>query len=331
MRIVPTVRTQTGGGHVEIRGFGRKCEEVGTGFDWSLRDLKKKGDQDKNGLLVEALVTVAHDAGVENLYAPSPAKFNATLCEPEDLKDAIYLGDGVTLFRGQDASGCSVPKGSAYIISSADCPTWTMYHSKEDILLAGHGGLRELVDYEHIVNGAQPREWSTVIRRAFWYKGWMKDSHEGMEPPEQADHQYWYVESSKLKLASVCGIAPEHLTYSADDAKFGEQNKRLIGWLHENYNERRHSEAMAVVNDWTQPNKNKGMIDLHEIIRGSVCDCIIAEGTNGIPGRNFTRDSIDTYGDLARNGDYLWHSNARSKKQNDGNELKRNLILVAHY
>ena len=330
MNIVPTVRTQIGGGKVEIRAFGAQCEGVPKGFDWSLRDLKKRGDEKKPGSLPIYLSLIAQDAGITELYAPSPAKFNATLCEPKSLKEEIDLGHGVTLFRGVDASGCRVPKGAAYIISSADCPTWAMYHQKEDILLAGHGGLRELVDYDHIVNGKPEREWENVIRRAFWYGGWMKDSHEGMEPPEQPDHQYWYVDSAQLVLASVCGVAPKHLVYSGKDAKFGENNKKLIDWLHENYNKRRQAKAMAVIDDWVQSDKYLGMIDLHEIIRGSVCDNIMAYGTNGIPGRNFMRDLVDTYGDVGPDGDFLWHSNARSKKLGDGTANKRNLVLVAH-
>ena len=111
----------------------------------------------------EGFERVAHfgtDTGATSILAPSPATFNALVCEKKDLQEHP---NGNMIHTGCEADGAVLGQpGTAFWIASADCMTTVMGHPDSCITIAAHSGRDSLVDRKRI-NREPSREFETVI------------------------------------------------------------------------------------------------------------------------------------------------------------------------
>lgn len=159
---------------VEIRLFGRN----GGTTDWSIAALTADAAREPTGASVrtfDMLRSIAAEAKIHEIYAPRPS-FNAHVCRHHDLRatfetnhDAIAEAEfpenwPLAVYRGADADGCDVPKGSAFWVSSADCPTLIVTDGLQ--VICAHCGYLSLVDIPLIRTGVPSRKYYSVVDAA---------------------------------------------------------------------------------------------------------------------------------------------------------------------
>ena len=161
--------------NVEIRLFGRNKGQT----DWSIKDLQTSEDLWGNSPQVKTywhIDEIARDAGLKSprvLYAPSPT-FDAKIASAKEFegKGIQYTNPewrdqndqfNVILGRGVKADGCDVPKGSAFWLSSADCPTLIITDGEK--VVCAHCGYKSLVDRETLwcIRGTSIRSHFSVV------------------------------------------------------------------------------------------------------------------------------------------------------------------------
>ena len=172
--------------NVEVRLFGRN----GGKTDWSIKPLVLENVLKARVLPpVYILVDrVAREAGIKTLYAPRPSEFNAQICASPDLREEIKSEapvpiltqefsdyesmmddseykewaerEGVSIHRGVNADGCDVPKGSAFWLSSADCPVLIVTDGRR--VICTHCGYKSLVD-RGALRGTPTRPYFSVV------------------------------------------------------------------------------------------------------------------------------------------------------------------------
>src|SRR6185369_10334050 len=106
--------------------------------NWDLKKLLNSENLLSDDPLAENLRIISNEHGITKIYAPKATHCNAIICEPKDLEQEIVLSDTLSVYRGFDADGVVIPKGSAMFTSSADCPTIAVYDKENETLVGAH-------------------------------------------------------------------------------------------------------------------------------------------------------------------------------------------------
>lgn len=159
--------------NIEVRLFGRNNGKT----DWSIKDLQTSEDLWNDNPQVRTywhIDSIALDVdGLKSprvLYAPSPT-FDARIAPLKEFdgKGVRYTNPewhdpqdqcNVILGRGVNADGCDVPKGSAFWLSSADCPTLVVTDGEK--VVCAHCGYKSLVD-QSALKGTPARPHFSVV------------------------------------------------------------------------------------------------------------------------------------------------------------------------
>jgi copper oxidase (laccase) domain-containing protein len=198
---------------------------------------------------------------------PIPTRANAFIASPSIFTSEV-MKDGITVMGKTYADGTFVPKGDAFAITSADCPTIVAWNSQKTHLAWAHAARDSLFDRASLVEGVSSREHFSVVHSlldAFRGQGFL---------PE---HVHVHV---------VCGIRTGFY-HSRQNLMHGAYNKALLKMC-EQY-------EGAIMDDALDE------IDLYAVIRGQAIE-------RHVPEANISVDSIDTFADTDGEGHHLWAS-----------------------
>lgn len=102
----------------------------------------------KNPGIRARMYELAGHHGIRRIYAPNPSEFNGIIARP-DAFDVEWAEDRV--LRGPMADGVLLTEpGTAFAVSSADCPTAVLYDIPSGLVVAAHAGFRGLLDMEKL-------------------------------------------------------------------------------------------------------------------------------------------------------------------------------------
>ena len=297
--------------NVEIRLFGRNKGQT----DWSIKDLQTSEDLWGNSPQVKTywhIDEIARDAGLKSprvLYAPSPT-FDAKIASAKEFegKGIQYTNPewrdqndqfNVILGRGVKADGCDVPKGSAFWLSSADCPTLIVTDGRR--VICAHCGYKSLVDLQALV-GKPTRPYFSVVDAVI------------------AEFTKISVPPKKLKAFVTLGIGPHFVVMRSVRQEIDHEGDRILVYEKEKF-------ATHEAN-WKKARffKTTPSYDIAtEIRKLTECQCL----NRGIG--NVRTDDNDTFADKDKDGKFLWWSYERAMKQSPADKLKRNGVMVIHH
>ncbi|MBL4644638.1 MAG: laccase domain-containing protein [Candidatus Pacebacteria bacterium] len=248
------------------------CFGILGGQDWKLDRTNPNG--------FDHILNVLPDE-VQRLWMPVPTKADATIALSPEFKKEVQK-DGKTVMGKCFADGVFIPKGEAFAITSADCPTVAMYDRKERHMLCFHAGRDSLFDRSVLlsgISGTPSREHFSVVHNALSLFREL-----GVLPED-------------IFMNLFCGIRTG-FQHQRHHFMYGEYNSSLLNWC------RRYEGALVNENITDE-------IDLHAIVRGQAIEC-------GVPSQHIHFDGIDTYHDTWT-GRHLWasaRSDPRKKKRN---------------
>lgn len=246
------------------------------------------GPQGNSAIITETLKFYAGVNGVKNIFAPSCKKFNAEIIHTEKLLHKTRLRGGLMFHRGYFADGVILTKkDGAFFIPSADCPTIVVIG--KNIAITAHAGLACLIDKNSIYNNKPSRKHESVVDSIM---------EKFIKTRENID---------EIRVFITCGIKSFNFSYRIDHPQHGNKNKILINYLLRKY-------SYCLLGDYRD-----GLISLDNLIENQFV-------LHGVCPKNVIFDNIDTYSDKSSSGDYLWHSCARGKTQEE--KKRRNGVLV---
>ena len=265
----PTSSHVLWGGAVEIHCFGRA-----TG-NWSITGTTANEAKENNHGILGRFEKLGIQYDLSKIYAPNPSRFNARVVMTEEGVDEWIPS---FLYRGIYADGVVLCEpGTAFALSSADCPTVVLCNPNNGRLVAAHAGRDSLIDRSFLEKGFPSRKHQSVVDA-------MVDSITG-----------W----SRMCIMGfvACGIGPfayrHPLTVGSPDYN---SNLRLIDHICKRW-------GRACVEDcWS------GTISLETIIRKQCID-------QGILGSSMGSDGTCTFSDKGPlDNEALWHSHRRDDK-----------------
>jgi len=270
-KIKPTSSHILWDGAVEIHCFGRV-----TG-NWSLAGAtQEEAEKNNPGILgrMEYLM-LEYDC---DIFAPNPSEFNAKVVHQSDFTDRwLTPGLQTKLYRGLKADGfVLIESGTAFAVSSADCPTAVLYDPKTGRVGAAHAGRDSLIDPGVVHDGKPSREHLSVI--------------------DALAEQVGRGDKCQLQAFISCGIGPVSYTHPPDHEIHGEKNRRLIEFIFRHWG------------GWAVPIPEKGQIWLDNIIFQQLMK-------HGLSESNVSGDGVCTYASMQPNSrEPLWHSHRRGDK-----------------
>lgn len=271
---------------VEVRLFGRN----GGNTDWNISALGNTLPAPGSPMpeIYDKVASVAYDAKVYLIFAPRPTEFNARVVNSTYLnvahapdhdlhvEDELFPWRGsVGILRGQNADGCDVPQGTAFWLSSADCPAIIAWDPNGRLVCA-HAGLNSLIDRELAINGKKSRPHNSVVDAII----------------EELSCSY----PARLKVAIYCGISAEHFEHPWGHPQYGPENMGICKCL-------LVGNPDAVIHP-----HSAGKIDLAAVIKHQFM-------RHGVSRENLVRDTIDTFSDKDASGEHLWWSSRRAGKE----------------
>ena len=272
---------------------------LGKPHDWSLAKVQTQEDASKNEELLSRIGNICYCSGASDIFAPNPSEFNAVVLSGKETDGdvraefpaKIDLGQGMVLHRGAKADGCALLPRQAFFLASADCPTGILHDAESGMTRAFHAGRECLWDRKYHLEGKEPRTHESVVDAAMPYSTVL-------------NNPIAYI---------VGGIGPESLSHPWTHPTHGDTNKKMVEYFKKYMN--------AVVG-----NPEEGMLDLTAVIKCQLISrrMIFAKSTN------IWSDTIDTYKDHGEAG-HLWWSHRRSVILKDGDEKKRNGVLVIRH
>ncbi len=167
---------------------------------------------------------------IRRVWMPNPGRFNAEIA-PQDMFEIEHRHNGVTVMGKCFADGALIPKGEAYAITNADCPTLVVWNHQYTHLVAAHAGRDCLFDREYISRGVRTRAHMSVVDAVI----------ERLNIPAKA-----------LSMHIVCGIR-RNFSHSRSHEIYGEFNANLLDFCETEYG----SESVL----------DGDCIDLYEIVR----------------------------------------------------------------
>lgn len=217
--------------------------------NWSLRfTTEPKHGTTAKCSLVRYLPDIARKLNVREILAPSPLDFNGRMCKEEDLHISIPFRGGAILRRGARADGCLIRKGQAFAISMAGCAIIVARHPGapklgiEPRVAVAHAGLKSVIDYDHLVNGAMPRVPGGIVGSLL----------RSIRPEGTT--------LADIHLRILLPIYHGDYTHPYRHRRLGEKNKKLHESLYKAY-------GPTAVPGWGTPAQREGMVNLSEVIR----------------------------------------------------------------
>jgi copper oxidase (laccase) domain-containing protein len=204
------------------------------------------------------LISILKERKIKDVYIPHTSTFCGTLSNSNNfsLKSTV---NGIRVMNGLYTEGLVVPKGSAVVLYSADCPTIIYHDLKNGLLIVAHAGLGSLIDKQKIIIDVASRPNESVI-------------DELMSLAKEK-------ETNNYEIFVLCGIGESSFKYDINDPVYGDTNKKIFAYLNNHYG----TQAVPF-------GSKKGNISLLGIIEGQ----LDSYGINTIKIQN---DGIDTYSD----------------------------------
>lgn len=295
------------GGRVRITAFGRFYNGTDREEDWTVSNLRKPGDEEKDSSLSRNLPTIARELKVNEILAPAPVDFNARVCWQRDLTVRIPLNNRVVVRRGTNADGCRLNPGQAYLMSSAGCPTIIAYYPKDPKqgdkikVDVAHAGLRSLIDEQEALTRLPSRKPESVV--------------ESMLHSMNCTGKKAY-RLKRVGAVIAFPIPPTELSYLWDHPRHGENNEAICEYIRSKWGEG----CVPGNNGRGSSGAREGKIDLAQIITRQF-------GEFGIPPENIglilTSDAF--WKTAGPDGHEVWYS-TRGKFP-----TRRNLTIVTRY
>ncbi|KKU15827.1 hypothetical protein A3I34_00775 [Candidatus Jorgensenbacteria bacterium RIFCSPLOWO2_02_FULL_45_12] len=268
---------------VEVRLFGRPT-------DWNIRGLESNRPPGRfvMGSYYDPISSVAFDAGVSRVLAPSP-KSNTHIVGDEALgveyhaESPSHPWRSVVICRGVSADGVEIPGGNhaAFWLSSADC-LCVVALSPSGRLIGVHAGRDSLWDRAHVLNVAPRRKHASVI-----------DTMASRLGDEMSRSQFFL----------TCGIGAQNFSHPWDHPQHGADNSKMTALF------MRECGSGSVLG-----NPERGRLDLRNIATMQLL-------LHGVRQSNIGWDGINTFSDRD-NGQPTWWSARR------GDGTHRNGVLV---
>lgn len=206
-------------------------------------------------------IKVAKEFGVKTLWMLIPSKFNARIAHESECGLEVEVG-GIRVMGKIHADGILIPKGDAFGLTSADCPTVVIFDKKKDLMMAMHAGRDCLIDTSIAQGKGASRLHFSVIDSAMFE---LINKHE--------------CNPNDLYLETFFGIKPKDFPHSFHDENHGKRNRKLVMFLENEYGK----EAAPTLDD----KNGQGFIDLFAIIKSQA-------SKYSIPLPNITCDNINT-------------------------------------
>lgn len=178
------------------------------------------------------LAPILLERGIKTVYIPDASTFNGSISSPFDFCDEGAIC-GMKIFSGCKTEGLVIPKDSAALITTADCPTVVYHDISDDFLVVAHAGLGSVIDLKKVVTGEKSREMESVVD----------------------DLSDFIITDNEYEIFIVCGISYNSYFFDPDSPVWGEKNKRILAYLTNEYGSN------------TVPIKSKGGISIQAIIK----------------------------------------------------------------
>ena len=150
--------------------------------------------------------------GISKLYLPNISGFTGVVCEDYQFDYFSKIGN-LDIYNHLKTEGLIIPKQSAALFCTADCPTVVYYDYTRDTMIAFHAGLGSLVDLPMILTDQRSRFEESVI-----------DDMVGLiEEPEN------------YEIYIIGCISHNSFIYDLNDQKYGEGNKKILDHLVHNF------------------------------------------------------------------------------------------------
>lgn len=208
----------------------------------------------KDNANLHLLLPTLEKSEVKTVYIPDCSDFTANISDVSEFQKEFDIG-GIMFKTGCNTDGLVIPKGSAVIFRTADCPTIVLHDIENDLLLGTHAGLESLIDKKKLTTGAPFRSNDSVV-----------DEIVRFIPSSSTNHYEIFV---------VGGISSSNFVYNINDPVYGETNRKIFYYLNNNFGR-----------DAVPRNTAKGNISLFGIIRcqferyGFDPDKVVSDGLN---------------------------------------------------
>ncbi|MCX6757440.1 MAG: hypothetical protein NTZ44_00955 [Candidatus Nomurabacteria bacterium] len=242
---------------------------------WNLTDIHRMLNKEK--------ITIC--------YLPSTSDFLGTLSDPEAFEDAGFR-NGLSLWT-LPTEGLLLPKGTAVLFRSADCPTLVCRDLEKGEVFTCHAGLNSVIDKKKILTGKTDESSPRI--------------HDGVVG-SLLDLSLYSIEDIEISLH--CGIRHSSFIYDIHDEVHGKNNEIILDHLINKYGEA--SVPMG---------KKHGGISIKNIISAQ----FEAFGIHS----EIVYDDIDTATDKDEDGEYSYWSHYRYYHE-DEIASGRNGVLIIH-
>jgi len=233
------------GGRLIFEMWGRKAGNM------SLAQLPELPYQKKLAEILDA-------RGIRTVFAPNPG-FNAFVCNPDHLQKTTRLPNGATIYRGCMADGIVFrpERGTAFMMSPADCGTGIAGDLGDDLIACLHCGTKSLIDVDARAEGMKStRVFESALQAALNYSG------------KQA-----------AKVFFGGSIAEESYEHPFDHPEYGDTNRKWVTSVRD--------EWLAASSAASKIRTEKGCISLAGVFASQAYKL-------GVPVENISYDTINT-------------------------------------
>ena len=236
-----------------------QCLGIGDDHNWKI--------DRSNPSTFDPIVTLLKK-GTKHLWMPRPTKANGRFVTPPEF-GIECTRHGVAVMGACDADGAFVPKGDAFAITSADCPTVVLWDANSTHVCCLHAARESLLDRALVEHNVPSRDYFSVVHDAlFALRGQGIQLHD-------------------VRMHVFCGVR-KGFRHPRNHPTHGAYNKKLLAWCEENY-------AGSVTGE------HKDEIDLYAVACAQAVEY-------GVPHTHVYFDTIDTFRDTTRDGLYQWAS-----------------------
>lgn len=160
------------------------------------------------------LIPILKENDIEMVFLQDTSDFNASIASSSDFVD-LFEVEGMKFFYGIKADGMIIPKKSAAIFHSADCPTIVLHDIKNDLIVGAHAGLESLIDKKRLTTGVHFRDHESVI-----------DEIVRLTLPYSINHYEIFV---------FAGISSQNFIYDIRDPVYKKINLEIFSYLIKKY------------------------------------------------------------------------------------------------
>ena len=176
---------------------------------------------------------ILQEHNVQNLYVPDPSDFTGQISSSNDFVKSSKLQNDISIMNGISTEGLILPKNSASLIATGDCPTIVVYNHDTKEILTAHAGLGSIIDKNYVYHNEKSRKNESVVDRI-------------------CEKFFGY----NCQIMILCGISYQSFIYSISDPNYSEINKKMLDYIIKKYGE--HSIPCGI---------EHGGISIHTIIK----------------------------------------------------------------